>query len=483
MEILLKNSTLIVKESKGKGRIDFVGKIKNKLIDWKNRLKDRHMLSIIVVLFAIIIILGLYTYKKQREYRQASENAYNMAFYEVVDYVQNVEVYLAKSLITNSPASSAESLTNVWREANLAQAYLAQLPIDSHELENTAKFLNQVSDYSYSLYTKNLKEEELTDEDMDNLTNLHQYSVELENTLNQLSADINDGRISWGELAKEGTVAFAQQVSNISQDSFDNLEQTFHEYSGLIYDGAFSEHITTAEKVGLTGENIDEEKAKNIAKELFDSNNIKEIISYGKSEGDIISYDFGISFNDDSTATVSISEKGGHVIYMNKNREVSAEVISKEEADKKAKEYLKEKGFKNMKETYYLKQSGIVTINYAYQQDDVIMYPDLIKVKVALDNGEILGIETTGYLNSHKERKLKEPKVTVEEAKESLNDDLNIESEELAIIPTEWKTEVLCWEFEGNVEGLDFIVYVNAETGKEEDILIITNTPNGTLTH
>ena len=483
MEILLKNSTLIVKESKGKGRIDFVGKIKNKLIDWKNRLKDRHMLSIIVVLFAIIIILGLYTYKKQREYRQASENAYNMAFYEVVDYVQNVEVYLAKSLITNSPASSAESLTNVWREANLAQAYLAQLPIDSHELENTAKFLNQVSDYSYSLYTKNLKEEELTDEDMDNLTNLHQYSVELENTLNQLSADINDGRISWGELTKEGTVAFAQQVSNISQDSFDNLEQTFHEYSGLIYDGAFSEHITTAEKVGLTGESIDEEKAKNIAKELFDSNNIKEIISYGKSEGDIISYDFGISFNDDSTATVSISEKGGHVIYMNKNREVSAEVISKEEADKKAKEYLKEKGFKNMKETYYLKQSGIVTINYAYQQDDVIMYPDLIKVKVALDNGEILGIETTGYLNSHKERKLKEPKVTVEEAKESLNDDLNIESEELAIIPTEWKTEVLCWEFEGNVEGLDFIVYVNAETGKEEDILIITNTPNGTLTH
>lgn len=483
MEILLKNSTLIVKESKGKGRIDFVGKIKNKLIDWKNRLKDRHMLSIIVVLFAIIIILGLYTYKKQREYRQASENAYNMAFYEVVDYVQNVEVYLAKSLITNSPASSAESLTNVWREANLAQAYLAQLPIDSHELENTAKFLNQVSDYSYSLYTKNLKEEELTDEDMDNLTNLHQYSVELENTLNQLSADINDGRISWGELTKEGTVAFAQQVSNISQDSFDNLEQTFHEYSGLIYDGAFSEHITTAEKVGLTGENIDEEKAKNIAKELFDSNNIKEIISYGKSEGDIISYDFGISFKDDSTATVSISEKGGHVIYMNKNREVSAEVISKEEADKKAKEYLKEKGFKNMKETYYLKQSGIVTINYAYQQDDVIMYPDLIKVKVALDNGEILGIETTGYLNSHKERKLKEPKVTVEEAKESLNDDLNIESEELAIIPTEWKTEVLCWEFEGNVEGLDFIVYVNAETGKEEDILIITNTPNGTLTH
>ena len=460
-----------------------MGKVKSKLIDWKNRLKKGHMLSIIVVLFSIIVILAILIYKKQTEYRQASENSYNMAFYEVVDYVQNVEVFLAKSLITNSPESSAESLTNVWREANLAQAYLAQLPISSNELENTNKFLNQVSEYSYSLYRKNLNDEELSDEDLKNLKDLHEYSVELENTLNQLSADINGGRISWGELTDKGTIAFAQQVSNISQDSFSNLEQNFHEYSGLIYDGAFSEHITRAEKVGLTGENIDEQAAQDKAKELFDSNNIKEVTSYGKSEGDITSFDFGITFNDNNTATVSISEKGGHVIYMNKNRDVSAEILSQEEADKKAKEYLEQHGFKNMKETYYLKESGIVTINYAYVQDDVIMYPDLIKVKVALDDGEILGIETSGYLNSHTKRDIKEPKVTVEEAKKSLNKDLTIESEELTIIPTEWKTEVLCWEFEGNVEGLDFIVYVNAETGEEEDILIITNTPNGTLTH
>ena len=460
-----------------------MGKIKDKLIDWKNRLKDRHMLSIIVVLFSIIIVLGLYTYKKQREFRQASENSYNMAFYEVVDYVQNVEVYLAKSLITNSPESGAESLANVWREANLAMGYLAQLPIESNELANTSKFLNQVSDYSYSLYKKNIKGQELTEDDMKNIKSLHQYSVELENTLNQLSADINEGRIKWGELTKKGTVAFAQQVSNISKDSFSNLEQTFHEYSGLIYDGAFSEHITRKEKVGLTGEKIDEETAKNKAKDLFNNSNINEVTSYGRSEGDINSYNFGIKFNDDSAATVSISEKGGHVIYMERNRDITTEIISQEDADKKAKEYLEQKGFKNMKETYYLKQSGIVTINYAYVQDNVIMYPDLIKVKVALDNGEILGIETSGYLNSHTKRDLKEPKVTKEKAKDSLNKDLTIESEALAMIPTEWQTEVLCWEFEGNMDGMDFIVYVNAETGKEEDILIITNTPNGTLTH
>ena len=126
----------------------------NKLVEWKERLKKGHMLIVICILLIVVAILGVILYKKQSEYRQASENSYNMAFYEVVDYVQNVEVFLAKSLITNSPESSAESLTNVWREANLALGYLTQLPINSHEIENTSKFLNQVSEYSYSLYRK-----------------------------------------------------------------------------------------------------------------------------------------------------------------------------------------------------------------------------------------------------------------------------------------------------------------------------------------
>ena len=133
-----------------------MGKIKQKLYDFKDRLKDRHMLTIVVTLVSVIVIMGLYTYKKQRDYRQASENQYNLAFYELINYVQNVEVYLSKALISNSPEHGAETLTYVWREANLAQSYLARLPISSSELENTAKFLNQVSDYSYTLCRKNI---------------------------------------------------------------------------------------------------------------------------------------------------------------------------------------------------------------------------------------------------------------------------------------------------------------------------------------
>lgn len=462
-----------------------MSKIKEKVYDWKNRLQDRHMLTLVIVLVAIIVALGIYAYKKQTEYRQASENDYNMAFYELVDYVQNVETYLAKSLISSTPEHGAETLTHVWREANLAQSYLARLPIDSNELSNTAKFLNQVSDYSYSLSRKNIYNESLSQDDLNNLKQLHSYAIELENTLNQLSADINDGRISWGELTKKGTNVFAQQVSNISKDSFSNLEENFHEYAGLIYDGAFSEHMTNPERKGLTGEEISEEEAKKIAEEFIGKDKIKEINSNGISENaNIPSYDFVVKIdnNKDSNLWISISKKGGHIVFMNYNRNVEAETINQEKAIELGKQFLNSKGINNMKETYYTKQDGIITINYAYMQDDVIMYPDLIKLKVALDNGEILGIETTGYLNSHTERNLEEVQITKEKAKESLNKELEILSDGLAVIPTEYQTEVLCWEFKGKVEDREFLVYINAKTGKEEDILVILNTPNGTLT-
>ncbi len=457
--------------------------LKQKVYDWKDRLKDRHMLTVVIVLIAIIVALSLYTYKKQRDYRQASENSYNLAFYELVDYVNSVEVYLAKSLVSNTPEHGAETLTYVWREANLAQSYLARLPISSSELENTARFLNQVSDYSYSLSRKNINEEPLTDQDLDNLNELHQYSVELKNTLNQLASDLNDGRISWGELTKKGSPVFAQEVSNISKDSFSNLEENFHEYAGLIYDGAFSEHMTNPERKGLVGEDIDEETAKQKAIEFLGKENVKEINSNGLTENtNIQSYDFSVVKNDGTDAWISISQKGGHVVFSNSTKDVGAEVITQQQADEIGQKFLDSRGIQNMKPTYFLKQDGIVTINYAYVQDDVTVYSDLVKLKVALDNGEILGMETTGYLNSHYQRLFPTPKVSKEEARSKINKNLEIISEGMAMIPTEYQTEVLCWEFKGNLGDRQFLVYINVETGKEEDVLVILETPDGTLT-
>ena len=92
-------------------------------------------------------------------------------------------------------------------------------------------------------------------------------------------------------------------------------------------------------------------------------------------------------------------------------------------------------------------QSNNIIINFAYSQDDVIVYSDLIKLKIALDNGEVLGMELAGYLNCHEVRSIPE----------------NVISIDKAIIPTEYNTEILCWEFKGKAGDNEFIVYINAE--------------------
>lgn len=448
----------------------------------KNKIKKNIFWIILIISIAIIIILAYLLFKKNKEIQLVNTNLYNSNFYELVDYIQNVETYLSKSTISTSSTHSAETLTYLWREANLAQTYLSKLPIQSQELENTSKFLNQVSDYSYALSRKNIKGEDLTEEELKNLEELHSYSLELENTLNELALELENGALSWKDLTKKDNGQFAQSVSS-SLDIFDQLEQNFHEYSGLIYDGAFSEHLTSSNPKMIKGDEISEEDAAKKAKDFLGENNVSEISNLGANENaNILAYNFSIKNNDGKTTYISISKKGGYVIYSSFNREIKEQKLNYEEANSKALEYLKQKGFDNMKETYYLAENGILTINYAYVQQDIIMYPDLIKIKVALDDGEILGIETTGYLSNHEERNLKTAKITKEEAKKKLNKNLNIMSEKMAVIPTEYKTEIFCYEFKGKIDDREFIVYINAETGEEEDILVIYNTPNGVLT-
>ena len=378
-------------------------------------LKENYIYGILLILIIISIVFGGFWYKEKQNHTIAVQNQYNLAFYELIDYMQNVKNYLAKSIISGSNENEAETLMHVWREANLAQVYLSQLPISSNELSQTAKFLNQVSEYSYSLSHKNINGEDLTDEELDNLTTLYTYSQDLTNILNQLSEDMYNGRISWKELTKDTDLSFAQQVDNLSTSSFSNLDSNFGEYEGLIYDGAYSEHIESAEKKGLTGEEIDEKRAEEVINNFIGKNRIVKINSLGLIEnGNIPVYEFSVSIKDgnpDNPANISVSKKGGHIVLMNYNRDITAETLSFEDADKIGLEFLQSRGIDNMKSTYYLKQGGAITINYAYTQDDVTIYPDLIKLKLALDNGEILGFETTGYLNKHTVRSINITKI------------------------------------------------------------------------
>jgi germination protein YpeB len=435
---------------------------------------------IISILLLTVFGLSYYVYFLNNKADNNLRNTYDYSFSELVTNVNNIENYLAKAMISKSSTHSADTLTKIWSDSNLAIAYMKNIPFDTKGSNNSIKFLNQLSDYSYSLSRKCIKGEELNDTDFENLKKMYQYALDLKNTVNQMAYELDVGEISWNDLDSSKKLAFDEKENlNI----FSNIESNFDDYEGLIYDGAYSDYIVKENKLGLVGENISKDDAKSKIQELFKDENVEKCEYIGDINGDIESYIFEVRVKDrNQKMEIEVSKKGGWIVEIIENRDVLEEKISNEDAINKGKEFLEKIGYQNMKETYSLKEANIVTINYAYEEDGVLMYPDLIKVKVALDDGEILGMEALGYLNAHTNRNLTKNVITSEQAKGSLSDSIVIENVRLSVIPLDNKQESYCYEFKGKVEEKEFLVYINAETGEEEEILILLETPGGILT-
>ncbi len=454
----------------------------DKLKDFRHRLRDRHMFTIVISSFLVILALLGYIFKIRNDNKQALENKYNQAFFEMSSYIENIDTLLAKSLISNDPTHGARTMSEIWRQANLAKTNLSQLPIDQNLISQTSKFLSQTSDFSHALTLQTIDQVPITNDQMGQIKSLSDYANKLQTSILELSSQINEGRLSWNEITNKGSNTFSKLGAD-NTNSFQQISDNFQDYPGLIYDGPFSDHITDLEPKGLTGKDIDQERAKQIALSFIGQERVKEITGISDSfNSKFPCYSISLKLNSEEDANIDISKKGGHVIWFLYNKDVTDKKLSIDNAKEKASTFLNSRGFTSMEPTYYIDENNIATINFAYHQDNVTIYADLIKVSVAMDNGDITGFEAAGYLFSHEQRNIPTPKVSIDDAKSKLNKNLNPESSGLAIIPTDVKTEVLVYEFKGKVDNRDFIVYINAETGKEEDILIIINTPNGILT-
>lgn len=460
--------------------------IRGKLLDFKRRLSDRKMYSIVITVIGAVAIWGIYQYKHAADLRQELDNQYNRSFYEMVGYVNNVETLLAKSMVSTTTEKTAITLQEAWKQATLAQTNLGQLPVSQPVLASTSKFLTQVGDMSLALDNQNIRGKQLNEDQYKTVERLYKYSAALKKNLRELQDDLGTGRLRWGELAKKGTKLFSKTKPGEVMKKVESIGETFKDYPTLIYDGPFSDHMTSAKAKGLTGDNITVEQAKEKVKKFLGVDRVKEITEDGKSEnGEIKTYSFSVKLKDapeDQAAKIGVSQKGGHIVWMLYNRPVSENKLNMDKAKKKGLEFLKDRGYENMEDTYYLIQGNVATVNYAYKQKNVTVYPDLIKLKIALDTGEIIGIETKTYLSNHTKRDIQIPEISMEEARKKINSKLKINSSGLAIIPTNYKKELLCYEFKGKLNDKEFIVYINAITGNEEDILIIVNTPNGVLT-
>ena len=107
----------------------------------------------------------------------------------------------------------------------------------------------------------------------------------------------------------------------------------------------------------------------------------------------------------------------------------------------------------------------------------------LIKVGIALDNGSVVSFDARGYLSAHHDRELPEASVSLAEAKATVSPALTVRSHQMAVIPSPGGEERYCHEFLCRAEDdRNYLVYVNAETGAQEKILILLEDESGTLT-
>lgn len=457
-----------------------IEKIEIKLNKLKKKVNKKVLNVAIFMTFGALIIFSLEMTNNFKRQKNLVQDEYNKSMYLAVSYINNVEVDLAKLLVTSTPKMSAVTLADIWKQANLAKECLEQIPVGQNSMANASKYLTQVSDFSYTLMKQNISDIKLTEEEYEKLKHIYEDSSKLSSNMSDIYDDLNAGRIKWDELEKIGN---EKLPDNDISNSISEVGKTFQNYEGLIYDGAFSDHLLSSEPKFLSQKEISEDDAKKYIEEvILNDEKIEKIEFKGESNGKIELYNFDVTLDSKQKRTISITKNDCKLYLMIGDKKVKEQNISVDEAKKRGMEFLNKLGIDNMIETYYQKTENMIVINYAATQDGVILYPDLIKVKISLDDGKVYGVEAAGYIFNHTTRNNLKPSISQEKAKSILNSSLEIISSDMALIPTESNSEILTYEFKGKIDNREFLIYINADNAREEKVLLVIDNKKGVLT-
>lgn len=452
-------------------------KFEKKVIEIKKKLGEKNLGIIFFAIVCIIVLFFMILLKKFKAEKQEVQDGYNRAMYDFVSNVNNIESEMIKLKITSNDTYTMTTLASVFAKSNSAKANLDILPFSANSISNVSKFLSQLSDFSYTLMRDILNGDNIANY-KENIDTLYCKIYELSNVSEEIYADLNSGSIKWNELEKVGDEKIKETNAQEELSSVNYIGKTFTEYEGIIYDGAFSNHILTMKPAYLTGNILTQEIVED---ELRKKLNIESIEYKEEQDGRIPLYMYEVKLKDyDTLKTIYATKEDGRIYQMISDRKCEREKLTTEDAKKCALEYINSLGIDNVTPTYFLKADNMMTISFAATQNDVIIYSDLIKIKVALDDGEIMTFEANGYIYNHKDRII-QPTKTIDEARDTLYKGLNIESEKVCVIPTDSKDEVLVYEFLGTMEDKKFLVYVNANTLVQEKIYVLLETPGGTL--
>ena len=420
-----------------------------------------------LLLSAGVITLGVLlgkSYKKNDTANAQLEAHYQQAYYTLLDETNDMEIKLNKTLMSSSSKTKLEYLRDVMKGAEVSANALSALSSADVSVENTMKFINQTGDFSAFLVEKLEGGENISKEQRASLEKIRDMMVKLGNELNQVKDKIAEGNLFI-------------ETNNALTDIFSGLNDTSVEYPQLIYDGPFSDALNDKETKGLSGDDINEARGREILETVFKNYGIKNISFKGEWNADIPSLNFDATINGSYTS-VQLAKKGGMILSVNTYRDITDPKLSEDECAVIGKQFLEKLGYKNMTAVWTCNDNSTVFINYAPLVDGIIYYPDLIKLKIASDNGNILGLEARNYAFNHTTRTLPTPALSSAEAQKKLSVSDGATGGKLCLIPYKTNAEKLAYEFIVTTNGT-YYIYVDAVSGEEINILYVVSTTGG----
>lgn len=398
---------------------------------------------------------------------------------ELCTYLDSIETGLRKSVYTGAGMTLRDLAVRLHTDAAGAKTGLSTLDAGDKTPEGLYKFLSQVGEYTESLYKKTAAGGGVDEEDRRTLKRLLDTATALSDRFDHMNRLLDAGYFSFeevkdllqaGDETGEKTVSFIGAVA----DAEDGLTDA----PSLIYDGPFSDNLLTKTSALLEGaREIGLAEARRIAANALDAKE-SDLISEGRTDGKLAAYVFRTD-----RRRAAVTRRGGYVSYVLSDLTAGEEKLTGSDAVSAAAACLKKLGYTEMVSTYYAADDGVCTVNFAYRQDGWICYPDLIKVSVSLADGTVVAMDAADYLMNHTQREIPAPGVDETTAREAPAPGLQVKGVKYAVIPTDGGGERFAYElFCDDGAGQDVLVYADAQTGEEADVLLLLYADGGTVT-
>ena len=434
-------------------------------------MKKEIIIGVLAVGLAGTAIYGYQEHQKNEALLTAAENTYQRSFHDLSYQMDVLNDKIGTTLAMNSRKSLSPALSDVWRMAYEAQHLVGMLPLSTVELTKTEEFLSDIGKFSHLSAVRDLEKEPLTKKEYERLKQLYAQSGEIQQELRSIQAKVMSDDLRWADL--ETALADGNEPKdNTIIDGLSTVEKKVTGYSeaSQLNPTHVSHKETDQRYRTIQGKTISKQQAIEIARKYAGFGMKAAATVQENGTGSDFPF-YSVTVTDpksDSKFVIDITKVAGYPIIFMNNRPIGKAELSLNDAAGKAEEFLKENKYSSMElyESSQYDSTGV--FNFVYVENGVRVYTDSIKIKVALDNGSIIGFSAADYVKTNKTRNLGEPSITKEEAKKKINPKVNIMEDRLAVIMDQNGKEILCYEFMGVLDDETYRIFINAANGDEE---------------